>query len=45
VWRWKDGDDYYIARANALEGDVSLYHTLGGHRLTIKYVDAPGHRA
>ena len=27
VWRWKDGDDYYIARANALEGNVSLYHT------------------
>ena len=41
VWRWKDGDNYYIARANALEGNVSLYHTEGGHRLTIKYVDAP----
>src|SRR5580704_19784778 len=41
VWRWKDGDHYYIARANALEDNVSLYHTDGGHRLTIKYVDAP----
>src|SRR5437868_7650769 len=41
VWRWKDGDNYYVARANALEGNVSLYHTEGGHRLTIKYVDAP----
>ncbi len=41
VWRWKDGDNYYIARANALEGNVSLYHTEGGHRMTIKYVDAP----
>jgi hypothetical protein len=41
LWRWKDGDNYYIARANALEGNVSLYHTEGGHRLTIKYVDAP----
>jgi hypothetical protein len=41
VWRWKDGDDYYIARANALEGNVSLYHTEKGRRLTIKYVDAP----
>jgi hypothetical protein len=41
VWRWKDGNNYYIARANALEGNVSLYHTEGGHRITIKYVDAP----
>lgn len=30
VWRWKDGDNYYVARANALENNVSLYHTEGG---------------
>jgi hypothetical protein len=24
VWRWKDGDNYYVARANALENNVSL---------------------
>lgn len=41
VWRWKDGDNYYVARANALENNVSLYHTEGGSRKTIKYVDAP----
>jgi hypothetical protein len=41
VWRWKDGDNYYIARANALENNVSLYYTEGGRRKTIKYVDAP----
>lgn len=41
VWRWKNGDNYYIARANALENNVSLYHTENGRRLTIKYVDAP----
>jgi hypothetical protein len=41
VWRWKDGDNYYVARANALENNVSLYHTTGGKRITIKYVDAP----
>jgi hypothetical protein len=41
VWRWKDGDNYYVARANALENNVSLYHTTGGTRTTIKYVDAP----
>jgi hypothetical protein len=41
VWRWQDGDNYYVARANALENNVSLYHTTGGRRKTIKYVDAP----
>jgi hypothetical protein len=29
-----------VARANALENNVSLYHTTGGRRITIKYVDA-----
>jgi len=41
VWRWKDGDNYYVARANALENNVSLYYTQDGRRITIKYVDAP----
>ena len=41
VWRWKDGDNYYVARANALENNVSLYYTQNGSRKTIKYVDAP----
>lgn len=41
VWRWKDGDHYYVVRANALENNVSLYYTEGGSRKTIKYVDAP----
>jgi len=41
VWRWKDGDNYYVARANALENNVSLYYTEGGSRKTLKYVDAP----
>jgi hypothetical protein len=41
VWRWKDGDNYYVARANALEDNVSLYHTTKGRRNTIKYVNAP----
>jgi len=41
VWRWKDGDNYYIARANALENNVSLYYTTNGRRNTLKYVDAP----
>jgi len=41
VWRWKDGDNYYVARGNALENNVSLYYTQNGSRKTIKYVDAP----
>lgn len=41
IWRWKDSDHYYVARANALENNVSLYYTEGGRRITIQYVDAP----
>jgi len=41
VWRFKDGDNYYVARANALEDNVSLYYTQNGRRNTLKYVDAP----
>jgi len=41
VWRWKDADNYYVARANALENNVSLYYTERGSRKTIKYVNAP----
>jgi len=40
VWRLKDGNNYYVARANALEDNVSLYYTASGRRITIKYVDA-----
>jgi hypothetical protein len=41
MWRWKDKDNYYVARANALENNVSLYYTTNGRRNTIKYVDTP----
>lgn len=41
VWRWKDGNHYYVARANALQNNVSLYYTEKGRRNTINYVDAP----
>jgi len=41
VWRWKDGDNYYVARGNALENNVSLYYTANGRRNTLKYVNAP----
>jgi hypothetical protein len=41
VWRWKDSNNYYVARANALENNISLYYTEKGRRITISYVDAP----
>lgn len=41
VWRWTDGDNYYVARANALENNVSLYYTRDGARKTIQYKAAP----
>lgn len=41
VWRFRSGDEYYVARANALENNVSLYFTKRGTRHTIKYVNAP----
>jgi hypothetical protein len=36
IWRVKDGDNYYIARANALEGNVRIYHFLNGKRTQFK---------
>ncbi|MBF0442846.1 MAG: hypothetical protein HQK54_13150 [Oligoflexales bacterium] len=36
VWRWKDGDNYYITRANALEDNVTIYHTINGKREKIQ---------
>ena len=36
IWRCKDADNYYIARANALEDNVTIYHTIGGKRVAFK---------
>jgi len=32
IWRAKDSNNYYIARANALENNVTIYHTINGRR-------------
>src|SRR4029077_21182274 len=32
IWRAKDSNNYYIARANALEDNVAIYHTVNGRR-------------
>jgi len=40
IWRCKDADNYYVARANALEDNVTIYHTIKGKRVAFKNVDA-----
>jgi hypothetical protein len=32
IWRAKDANNYYVARANALEDNVTIYHTIQGRR-------------
>src|SRR5450759_972786 len=32
IWRAKDPNNYYIARANVLEDNVTIYHTINGRR-------------
>ena len=32
VWRLKDPNNYYVARANALEDNVTIYETVNGRR-------------
>ena len=32
AWRAKDANNYYVARANALEDNVTIYHTINGRR-------------
>ena len=36
VWRAKDANNYYVARANALESNVTIYHTINGRRTETK---------
>ena len=42
IWRAKDSNNYYIARANALEGNVVLYKTLNGKRSSLDIVGRKG---
>ncbi|MCO5053535.1 MAG: DUF1080 domain-containing protein [Verrucomicrobiae bacterium] len=39
IWRCADADNYYIARANALEDNVTIYHTIKGKRVSFKNSD------
>jgi hypothetical protein len=42
IWRAKDKDNYYICRANALEGNVVLYKTENGKRSALDIVGRKG---
>jgi hypothetical protein len=43
VWRWRDADNYYVARANALEDNVVAYKVVRGRRTDLTPVGAaPG---
>ena len=39
IWRLQDGNNYYIARANALEDNVTIYHTINGKRVAFKNIN------
>jgi hypothetical protein len=40
IWRVQDSNNYYIARANALEDNVTIYHTINGKRVGFKNINA-----
>ena len=39
IWRCQDADNYYVARANALEDNLTIYHTTKGKRVSFKNVN------
>jgi len=39
IWRVQDADNYYIARANALENNVTIYHTIKAKRVAFKNIN------
>jgi len=36
VWRYQDADNYYVTRANALEGNVRIYYVKAGKRVQLE---------
>ena len=41
VWRYKDRDNYYVVRANALEDNLVLYKVEGGKRISLEPKGTP----
>jgi hypothetical protein len=42
ILRWRNADNYYVARANALEGDVRIFRVVNGERRTLLGAIAKG---
>lgn len=42
VWRYRDRNNYYVVRANAIEANVVLYKTEGGKRSSLDIVGRKG---
>ncbi|MBI2158994.1 MAG: hypothetical protein HYU25_01145 [Candidatus Rokubacteria bacterium] len=45
IWRWRDAKNYYVARANALAGNVVAFKVVNGRRVDLTPVDGPAGRA
>jgi hypothetical protein len=41
VWRWRDANNYYVARANALENNVVAYKVVAGRRTALAPTGTP----
>lgn len=41
VWRYRDENNYYLTRANALENNVRFYYVQNGRRVQLKGWDGP----
>src|SRR2546423_155827 len=39
IWRVQDANNYYISRANALEDNVTIYHTINGRHVAFKNIN------
>jgi hypothetical protein len=39
IWRVQDANNYYISRANALEDNVTIYHTINAKRVAFKNIN------
>src|SRR5437879_11800625 len=39
IWRVQAANNYYIARANALEDNVTIYHKVSGKRVAFKNIN------
>jgi len=39
IWRVQNANNYYISRANALEDNVTIYHTINGRRVAFKSIN------